>query len=506
LALSAEALGVSAIDDALAAREIAKLRHAFQGSGYSAQTVREALGPEMGQSHLRLDTPLYRRRLDPTKPLHAQVQLFAMDAWLDEPDARAALRPLELESAAALGLIEGGPGSVRGLVRIAAHEGLWLAHDRHDDTGPALAPDHVLGVNPAMVTLASLTVRLPARTALDVGTGCGVQALLADRHSRQVVGVDINARALGFARINALLNASDGVSWLRGDMFAPVADRRFDLIVGNPPHVISPDSRYVFRDNGQPVDTLCERAVRRAARQLEDGGFATILCNWALRRGDEWGAPLERWVDGSGCDAWLLRSDVQDPLTYAAIWTRGRDGAAYAEALDRWTAACKQQGIEAIGMGGVILRRRSGRNWVRRAELPGNPTESCHDQILRVFRAHDFLSELGSARALLGRAFVLAPEHEIRQTLKGEQGRWVVQSSEVALSRGLRFRSSLDGYALRFFAGGDGRRTLGELVAELSAAAGQPNQLGDSAARAVQQMVALGIVVPAGATPEATGA
>jgi Methylase of polypeptide chain release factors len=49
------------------------------------------------------------------------------------------------------------------------------------------------------VTLASLTVRRDVASALDVGTGCGVQALLAAKHAERVVATDINERALAFA-------------------------------------------------------------------------------------------------------------------------------------------------------------------------------------------------------------------------------------------------------------------------------------------------------------------
>jgi SAM-dependent methyltransferase len=486
---------------------IEKLRRALDASGYSAQTVRAALGPELGQSHFRLDTPLYLRRLDAGNPLHAQIQLFAMDAWVGEREARNALQPLDLDSAAELGLIERDGRGVRGIVRIAAHDGLWLAHDRHEDFMPNPERDHVLGVNPAAITLANLTPRAPVRATLDLGAGCGVQALLSARHSTVVAAVDINPRALAFARFNALLNGAGNVDCLAGDMFAPVAERRFDLIVCNPPYVISPDSRFVFRDSGQPGDTICERVVRGAARQLEDGGFASILCNWALRRGEAWSAPLERWVLGSGCDAWLLKSDIQDPVTYAAIWNRSRETKSYAEALERWTGAYRELGIEAIGLGAVILRRRAGANWVRADPMPANPVEPCHDQILRVFRAHDFLSRLRDARELLGHAFQLAPDHQIRQTLKGRDGRWVVERAEVALDSGFRFQGGVDGYALRFLASGDGRRTLGDVLDELGKEGGcDANELADCATSVVQQMVALGLVVPVERAPDVSGA
>ena len=70
--------------------------------------------------------------------------------------------------------------------------------------------------------------RAPAgrAAALDLGTGSGVQAFLAARHSGHVVGLDLNPRALRLARLNAALNGVENVDWRQGDLFEPVRDER----------------------------------------------------------------------------------------------------------------------------------------------------------------------------------------------------------------------------------------------------------------------------------------
>ena len=97
--------------------------------------------------------------------------------------------------------------------------------------------------------------------ALDLGTGCGIQALLAAKHSARVVATDVNERALAFAAFNAALNGIDVVEFRQGDLFEPVAGERFGLLVANPPYVISPDATYTYRDSGVPRDELCRRIV-----------------------------------------------------------------------------------------------------------------------------------------------------------------------------------------------------------------------------------------------------
>lgn len=84
----------------------------------------------------------------------------------------------------------------------------------------------------------------PGTRVLDLGTGTGVAAIRAAVAGARVTAVDVNAEAVRCARINAILNhVDDRVEVRHGDLFAPVAGERFDLVVCNPPF---------FR--GRPVD------------------------------------------------------------------------------------------------------------------------------------------------------------------------------------------------------------------------------------------------------------
>lgn len=74
-------------------------------------------------------------------------------------------------------------------------------------------------------------------SVLDVGTGTGALALAADAAgARSVTAVDLSLRSVTAARFNSLLHGAR-VEVLRGDLFTPVAGRRFDLVVSNPPYV-----------------------------------------------------------------------------------------------------------------------------------------------------------------------------------------------------------------------------------------------------------------------------
>src|SRR5262249_6027472 len=151
-------------------------------------------------------------------------------------EAAEALTPLDLAQAQEMGIVTADAESVTPTIEIVPTEQLLIASDTFRDE--ATRPDHVLGLGPPAKVLAALTVRRQVESTLDVGTGNGVQALLAARHSRRVTATDINPRALRIAAFNAALNELPPLDLREGDLFAPVEGETFDLIVCNPPYVI----------------------------------------------------------------------------------------------------------------------------------------------------------------------------------------------------------------------------------------------------------------------------
>ena len=86
----------------------------------------------------------------------------------------------------------------------------------------------------------------------------------------------------------------------RGSFFEPVAGETFELVVCNPPYVISPESEYVFRDSGLGRDRVSERLVGELPGYLDEGGFGTIMVSWIQAGDDPAGRPTGRGSTGSG--------------------------------------------------------------------------------------------------------------------------------------------------------------------------------------------------------------
>lgn len=124
-----------------------------------------------------------------------------------------------------------------------------------------------------------------ARSILDIGTGSGCIAIaLAKRlPEAAVTAVDLSPEALDVARHNAEQHAVQ-VEFLQGSFFDPLADRRFELIISNPPYITSDDLTTLqpeVRDHeprlaldGGPDGLAAYRAIiRQAAAHLEPNGW-----------------------------------------------------------------------------------------------------------------------------------------------------------------------------------------------------------------------------------------
>jgi hypothetical protein len=320
---------------------------------------------------------------------------------------------------------------------------------------------------------------------------------VADR----VVGVDVNPRALAFAEFNAALNGLENVELREGSLFEPVAGERFGLVVCNPPYVISPETDYVFRDSGLPGDSFCEALVRQLPGALAEGGHGVALIAWAHRRDEDPSSPVRRWVEGSGCDALLLRYSSTDPLEYAAGWNRthARTPDSFAAALERWSAYYEELGIEAIAWGGLVLRRRSagGPNWFWHHRPSSRRIGSASEQILRLFAAQDLLRRNGDARGLLSQRLALAVDHAFEQSGPLDDGGSPSEPTVLRLDGGLCFRLEIDAPTVALLARLDGRRTVGDAIAELAAASTgvDPERLAEISVPGVRRLVELGFLV-----------
>jgi hypothetical protein len=333
-----------------------------------------------------------RTSLTVPEPNVALASVFVLGVSVPRAEIDAALPTLGAAGAARLGLLaaddadaadaaadDAGPATVHPLVALHPHSFVdahgagswWIVSDLGElALGHALGEDHVLGVGGASLTLGALMIPTPVKRALDLGTGCGIQALHASRHADTVVATDISERALELAALNARLNGVDNIEFRLGSLFDPVAGERFDQIISNPPFVITPRvagvPSYEYRDGGLVGDALVQAVVQGAARHLTDGGVAQLLGNWEYHDDADAFDRLTGWLDqpadGEGpLDAWIIEREVQPPTGYAETWIRDggtRQGTADFDRLyGAWLDDFEARGVRQVGFGYVLLRR-----------------------------------------------------------------------------------------------------------------------------------------------------
>jgi methylase of polypeptide subunit release factors len=446
-------------------------RDVFARANYDQRGLHAALGSSR-ISIQRKDLPSSLHRTSGGSPLETLIRLFFLEVPVEVTRAREALLPMSLETWADAGLIEEREGRVGPGVRIAPVLGRLFASDVLDESHAARRADFVAPVGGSSQLLAKVALRRAARHTLDLGTGCGVIALVAAATSDRVCATDKNARAVAFTRFNARLNGVSNVECLEGSLFEPVAGRRFDLILSNPPYVISPTSRFVYRDSGLRGDEFCRRLVRDAAELLDEGGFLQMICNWPHVAGRTWRDCVAEWFGGTGCDAMVWGGDTQDAAAYAKTWindTETSDVETVHRLYEQWMRYFADERIEAVSYGVVMMRRSSQRpNWIAIDDRPEAFADPCGDACLASFEREDLLRSLSDERQLLEERFRLSPDLRLEQRARPTDDGWSIEEVRLKLSSGLLYDAQLDANVSELLMRYRGERRLRDVFAEIA--------------------------------------
>ncbi len=302
----------------------------------------------------------------PSLPLDHALQLFAYGHELPEAAVRSVLDG-STDPLLELGLLVRESGGLRSAVRLDPDGDSVFASD-HPDRLATKAGDFTMGIGRSTRLLTALAPTHPGLRTLDLCTGAGWIALRLAEAGCTVTATDLSPRALAFARFNARLAGCEEIEFLQGSGLAPVEGRRFDLILANPPFVISPESTYTFRDSGTAGTSFCESLARRLPDHLADDGLAIMLLSW-FDDGNEARAegPLDWLESHPDCGRWLFRNVTQSPEEYAAQWLKdSAAGQAPAPAdLRRWTDHFHSIGAARLHTGFLVVHRGTGPGWTR---------------------------------------------------------------------------------------------------------------------------------------------
>ena len=487
----------------------ARLRTALLGASFTADGLLDLLGAPAYAALARSETVPALRATRGDTPLETLVRLFLLQQPV--PHARVAdFLPVDdlLDSGWLTGV---GGDEVAATVDVRPYGGpdgedWFIVSDLGCAVGGAggIGQRHegvVLGVGGASTTLAGITVRTPVAAALDLGTGSGIQALHAARHATRVTATDLNPRALHITALTLALSGAPAADLREGSLFEPVRDgETFDLIVSNPPFVISPGARLTYRDGGMSGDDLCRSLVQQAGERLTEGGFAQFLANWQHVAGEDWQDRVRSWVP-RGCDAWIVQREVQDVNQYAELWLRDSgdhrgDPVEYQARYDAWLDEFEARKVKGVGFGWITLRKTDAAVPSVTVEEWPHPIEQPLGEAIRAhFDRLDYLRDHDDADLLEGR-FRLAVE--VVQEQVGLPGAEDPEHVVLRQHRGMRRATKVDTVGAGFAGVCDGTLSAGRILDAIAQLMGEdPVLLRDRTPAQIRLLVEQGFLEPA---------
>lgn len=482
----------------------------MRSAGYTVDGVAELLGADANAAFSTgVSWPALRATATAPaerRPLAVLVRLFLLGTHESHDQVRTAFPSTGPDDLVAVGVLESvGPSTFRAALDIrphsdGTHDFLVVSDQDAAMRGGPVRHEHVLGVGGASVSLARAVIRTPVTRALDLGTGCGIQALHLDSHCAEIVVTDTNERALALAAATAQLN---GMSWdvRYGSLFDPVAGERFDLIVSNPPFVVGPGARdYIYRDSGLAGDALCRRIVEQVGDHLAPGGTAQVMANWIVREGDDWRDRVRDWLAGTGLHAWVVQRELADPTRYVSLWLAdaGETPEQTAKRGGEWLDWFAAQNIAGIGMGLITLRvpRAGERPEQILEEITGADELVTGPEADAFFARRAYLRDTSDGRLLAARLST-APVFLEEQSLPGPDG-WQQVGAAVRRPGGPAAVMAVDEVMRALLAGCRGEVPLGVLIELLATHHGvDADALASAALPEVREAIGRGILYQA---------
>ena len=362
------------------------------------------------------------------------VHLFLDGADVPWETVRGVLPATDLATVEALAFLHSPPDqpdSCRATVSIFPMQELHIVADRRfafDSTESRPPADLVYSpVTSESQRFLRLMPRERREQVLDLCTGTGIAAMVAATLGGRVTAVDIAERSTRFAAFNARLNGLDNVRALTGDLYDPVGDETFDLIIAHPPYVPALETEYVFRDGGQDGEEVTRRILGGLAAHLRPGG--QFFCDCMLTERHD--VPLEeriREMLGSSSaefDVVVAQGRSLDPLHFFA--DQARMGFAPFERLGRWNEIIKSLAIEQLVFVSMLLQRREDERAVVTTRRVLSPYTTAADMqwVLRWMQGTATWDVAETRRLLASRPRTL-PRTELRSRSLLQDGQWSI--------------------------------------------------------------------------------
>lgn len=294
--------------------------------------------------------------------------------------------------------------AVVGLYVATDHRYMILAEDRVDE-------DVVMYVGMDSMGLVYTAPQYPADRVLDLCCGGGIQSLVASRYAKEAIGIDINPRAIRFARFNAQLNGISNTHFYLGDLYE-AASGCFDTILANPPFVPSPSQECRFRDGGVTGEEILARIIKESAKYLVPNGRLFIVTD--LVNMPEYESKLDEWWQGDPAHKLVLSTADRNDILFSVPHCHtafNQTWEQYNIELDQWLQNFYTKGLRTVNFGYILICQvdstRTGSYYSRTIH---NPSQPIHQHVQEYFHQRHLLEEV----QMSDRFLALSPDLRFR--------------------------------------------------------------------------------------------
>jgi carbamoyltransferase len=385
---------------------LGRLRQCLQDQDYKKSTICTLLEISSLQQLEPTYFHYYDRYKLPNTPLGDLIRLFLLQGSLSQAQLQTIFGPELFAILVKLGVLIPQAEGNQWLSRIDLYEieNLYLATDHRYMVRPEdkFNEEPVMYVGSDSMGLVYTAPQFAANRVLDLCCGCGIQGLVASRYAKEVMSVDINLRAIRFARFNAQLNGIRNIHFLFGNLYEPVQDYDFDAILANPPFVAAPKNDCRFRDGGGNGEIILAQIIQESTKHLTPNGKLFLVTD--LIDVENYQAKLEQWWGPKPAHKIVFCTADRDEILFSIPHCHvpfEQSFAQYNLELEQWVDNFRTTSLKSINFGYILINclpeSKTGSYYMRTIHNPNHPI---HQQVQNYFKQRELLENMDNQRDL----------------------------------------------------------------------------------------------------------
>ncbi|MGI9459603.1 MAG: methyltransferase [Pirellulales bacterium] len=451
------------------AANASQITETCRSAGYLAPKLEELFGFSIPPPHHHPQAADFAAATPVNSAFTALARLFFLGLPVEEKDLRSFFPQEFVNACFACGLIDNANGIVTAQALLIPVDQWYLTSDVHP-TNIHYGEHYVPTLSQPAMHLFSFAIKKAVGSTLDLCGGCGPHAMAASRFSETVMTADSNYRAAEFVDFNAALNGFTNIEAVTGDLFLPVKGRTFDLILCNPPFVISPSTSSGFRDNEFELDFFLEKILREVPDHLAPGGFFQTTCEWVQVQGEEWQERLDGWLQNNGCDAWILEANCQLPESYARNRLRETSPSDNTDvtSLENYLHYFNERNVEAIRGGLIFLHKREGPNWRDFSNLREGVRQPIGEAVLQGFMNRDLIHSTKFRDSIMKSRLVICKGIQQHEHSHWDGVNWTTDAIRLQNGAGIPCEVVIDKQVRSLLNEFTGSRTVTEILQQFS--------------------------------------